>query len=88
MTNSVTDGNANVTLEAKNLPPHRHTIYGSWQDSSGKTNNTGIFLYSKWNIVFTARRIECSENSDEISVSSLFGILPLYITCYTWYRTS
>lgn len=88
MANGVTDGNANVTLEAKNLPPHRHTIYGSWQDSSGKTADMDVFLYSKWNIASTMWKIECSGSSNETSMSSPFSILPPYITCYTWYRTS
>lgn len=83
-----TGGNANVTLQAKNLPPHRHAIYGGWQDSSGKTADMDVFLYSRWNIVSTAWRMECSGSSNETSMSSPFSILPPYITCYTWYRTS
>ena len=84
----IVGGNANVILKAENLPPHRHTIYGGWQDSSGKTADMDVFLYSKWNIASTAWRIECSGNSNETSVSSPFSILPPYTTCYTWYRTS
>lgn len=84
----ITGGNANVTLQTKNLPPHKHTIYGGWQDSSGKTADMDVFLYSKWNIVSTAWKIECSGSSNETSMSSPFSILPPYITCYTWYRTS
>lgn len=84
----VTGGNANITLEAKNLPPHRHTIYGGWQNSSGKNIGTDVFLYSQWNIVSTSWRMECSGSSNETSMSSPFSILPPYTTCYTWFRNS
>lgn len=84
----VTGGNANVTLKAENLPEHKHTIYGGWQDSSGKENSQDVFLYSKWNIVSTAWRSECSGSSNETSKSTPFNILPPYTTCYTWYRNS
>lgn len=84
----VTGGNANITLEAKHLPSHRHTIYGGWQDSSGKNIDTDVFLYSKWNILSTVWRIEYSGSSNETSMSSPFSILSPYTTCYTWFRNS
>lgn len=88
LNSGITGGNAKVTLEAKNLPPHKHTIYGGWQESSGTQASQDVFLYSQWNIVSTAWRIECSGSSNETSVSYPFSILPPYTTCYTWYRTS
>ncbi len=88
LNSGVTGGSANITLKAENLPPHKHTIYGGWQDSSGKENNMDVFLYSKWNIASTAWRSECSGSSNETSVSAPFNILPPYTTCYTWFRNS
>lgn len=84
----VTGGKANITLKAENLPEHKHTIYGGWQDSSGSEASQDVFLYSKWNIVSAAWRSECSGSSNETSKSTPFNILPPYITSYTWYRNS
>lgn len=88
LNSGVTGGNANITLKAENLPPHIHTIYGGWQDSSGSEFSQDVFLYSKWNIVRAVWRSECSGSSNETSKSTPFNILPPYTTCYTWYRNS
>lgn len=88
LNSGVTGGNANITLKAENLPEHKHTIYGGWQDSSGKEFPQDVFLYSKWNIVSAVWRSECSGSSNETSKSTPFNILPPYTTCYTWYRNS
>lgn len=83
----VTGGSLTQTLKAENLPPHKHTTYGGWQDSSGSDFSQDIFIYSKWTIKGYMWKLDCAGQCDDAK-STAFSILPPYTTCYTWYRTS
>lgn len=72
-------GENNHTLTIAEMPSHRHYISALGYSDNGQSSRHGTY----WGSVNTTHPV-----TDYVGSSSAHNNMPLYRTCYCWYRTA